>query len=365
MNSGSSVIKDTCRTIFLALVGLLTLFSSMILDQASEAAASGVKDAKPNWRQIVRKYQTPSLSKSLWQLTNTGVPYVALWVAMYFTMSISWPLTLALGALAALFLVRIFIIFHDCGHGSYFASKRANNVVGFISGLLTLTPYHHWKWQHAVHHGTSGNLDQRGIGDVWTMTVKEYQSSSIWVRLHYRFTRNPIVLFVLIPLALFFVYQRFSYKRASKRDRRDVYLMNLSILIYTIVMSTIFGLWTFLLLQTVVTGVSGTLGVWLFYVQHQFEDTYWRSGEDWNYTDCAMQGSSFYKLPAVMNWFSGNIGYHHIHHLSSRIPNYHLRACHEAESFFQQVPELTLRTSLKSLSLRLWDEDRQKLIGYP
>jgi omega-6 fatty acid desaturase (delta-12 desaturase) len=284
---------------------------------------------------------------------------------MYFTMSISWPLTLALGALAALFLVRIFIIFHDCGHGSYFASKRANNVVGFISGLLTLTPYRHWKWQHAVHHGTSGNLDQRGIGDVWTMTVKEYQSSSIWVRLHYRFTRNPIVLFVLIPLALFFVYQRFSYTRASKRDRRDVYLMNLSILIYAIVMSTIFGFWTFLLLQSVVTGVSGTLGVWLFYVQHQFEDTYWRSGEDWNYTDCAMQGSSFYKLPAVMNWFSGNIGYHHIHHLSSRIPNYHLQACHEAESFFQQVPELTLRKSLKSLSLRLWDEERQKLIGYP
>jgi omega-6 fatty acid desaturase (delta-12 desaturase) len=216
-----------------------------------------------------------------------------------------------------------------------------------------------------VHHGTSGNLDQRGIGDVWTMTVKEYQASSIWVRLHYRFTRNPIVLFVLIPLALFFVYQRFSYKKASKRDRRDVYLMNLSILIYAIAMSAIFGFWTFLLLQSVVTGVSGALGVWLFYVQHQFEETYWRSGEDWNYTDCAMQGSSFYKLPAVMNWFSGNIGYHHIHHLSSRIPNYHLQACHEAESFFQQVPELTLRKSLKSLSLRLWDEERQKLIGYP
>lgn len=318
-----------------------------------------------NWRKIVRNYQTPSLARSLWQIVNTGVPYVGLWVLMYFTLDYSWPLTLSLAAVAALFLIRVFIIFHDCGHGSYFASKRANNIVGFISGILTLTPYRHWKWQHAVHHGTSGNLDARGIGDVWTMTVKEYQSASIWVRLQYRFTRNPIVLFVLVPLGLFFVYQRFSYKSASARDRRDVYWMNLSILLYALALSSIFGFWNFLLIQTVVTGVSGTLGVWLFYVQHQFEDTYWRSGTDWDYTDSAMQGSSFYKLPALFNWFSGNIGYHHIHHLSSRIPNYNLRDCHESEPFFQQVPELSLRASLKSLRLRLWDESQQKLVGYP
>lgn len=336
-----------------------------MLEDAPAVAASDVKDTQQNWRQAVRKYQVPSTAKSSWQIANTAIPYAALWVLMYFTMSISWPLTIGLATLAGLFLIRIFIIFHDCGHGSYFASKRANNVVGFIAGLLTLTPYHHWKWQHAVHHGTSGNLDSRGIGDVWTMTLKEYQSASIWVRMQYRFTRNPVVLFVLIPLGLFFVYQRFSYKKASKRDRRDVHWMNFSILIYSLAMTAIFGFWNFLLLQAVVTGVSGTLGVWLFYVQHQFEDTYWRSGQEWNYTDSAMQGSSFYKLPAILNWFSGNIGYHHIHHLSSRIPNYNLRACHEAEGFFQQVPELTLSKSLKSLSLRLWDEDAQKLIGYP
>lgn len=328
-------------------------------------AAATEATAPLNWRKIVRKYQTPSLAKSLWQIVNTAVPYLGLWVLMYFTMSYSWPLTLALAALAALFLIRVFIIFHDCGHGSYFASKRVNNVVGFISGILTLTPYHHWKWQHAVHHGTSGNLDARGIGDVWTMTVQEYQSSSIWVRLQYRFTRNPVVLFILVPLGLFFVYQRFAYKSASQRDRRDVYWMNFSILLYVLALSSIFGFWNFLLIQAVVTGVSGTLGVWLFYVQHQFEDTYWRSGADWDYTDSAMQGSSFYKLPAVLNWFSGNIGYHHIHHLSSRIPNYNLRACHESEPFFQQVPELSLRASLKSLRLRLWDESQQKLVGYP
>jgi omega-6 fatty acid desaturase (delta-12 desaturase) len=332
---------------------------------AASTAAASTTAASTNWREIVRKYQTPSLRKSSIQIANTFLPYIGLWVLMYFTMSLSWPLTLLLAAVAGLFLIRIFIIFHDCGHGSYFASKRVNNAVGFISGLLTFTPYHHWKWQHAVHHGTSGNLDARGIGDVWTMTVAEYQASSIWVRLQYRFTRNPFVLFVLVPLGLFLVYQRFSYKKASKRDRRDVHLMNASIVLYATAMSLIFGFWNFIWIQTAVIGVTGTLGVWLFYVQHQFEDTYWRSGSEWDYTASAMEGSSFYKLPAVLNWFSGNIGYHHIHHLSSRIPNYNLKACHEAEDFFQQVPELTLKTSLNSLSLRLWDEATQKLVGYP
>lgn len=318
----------------------------------------------PNWRQIVRKYQQPCLKKSLWQLTNSMGPYLALWVVMYYTVSFSWPLTLGLAALAALFLVRVFIIFHDCGHGSFFKSKSANKTVGFIAGLMTLTPYRHWTWQHAVHHGTSGNLDQRGIGDVWTMTLKEYKAAPLWLKLQYRLTRNPLILFFFGPLGLFIIYQRFSYKNASRRDKLDVYKMNAAIAVYTIAMSFIFGFWNFIILQLVVTSVSGSAGIWLFYVQHQFEDTYWRSGEDWDYTDSAMQGSSFYRLPAVLNWFSGNIGYHHIHHLSSRIPNYNLKACHESEPFFQQVPVLTLRTSLRSLGLRLWDEDAGKLVGY-
>jgi len=317
-----------------------------------------------NWRTIVRKYQTPCLKQSLWQITNTFVPYVALWVLMAYSVSVSWPLTLALAACAALFLVRIFIIFHDCGHGSFFRSKRANYYLGFLSGLITLTPYRQWTWQHAVHHGTSGNLDARGTGDIWTMTVNEYKSASTMVRLQYRFCRNPIVVFLLAPLGIFLVYQRFPSKKASKRDRRDVHWMNGAILLYCIAMSLIFGFWHFLWIQLTVTGISGFLGVWLFYVQHQFEDTYWKSGKQWDYATSALRGSSFYKLPAVLNWFSGNIGYHHIHHLSSRIPNYKLKACHEAEPLFQQVPELTLRSSLKSLKLRLWDEDSQKLVGY-
>ena len=320
--------------------------------------------AAPNWRKIVKKYQIPCLKKSLWQIANSMGPYIALWILMYFTVSVSWPLTLGLAILAGMFLVRVFIIFHDCGHGSFFKSKDANNTVGFVAGLMTLTPYRHWRWQHAVHHGTSGNLDERGVGDVWTMTVKEYKAAPLWLKIQYRLTRNPFMLFVLGPLGLFVIYQRFAYKLANRRDRMDVYKMNACIAVYAAAMTLLFGFWNFLWIQLSVITVCGSLGIWLFYVQHQFEDTYWRAGEEWDYTDSAMQGSSFYRLPAILNWFSGSIGYHHIHHLSSRIPNYNLKACHEAEPFFQQVPELTLRSSLKSMSLRLWDEDTGKLVGY-
>jgi omega-6 fatty acid desaturase (delta-12 desaturase) len=317
-----------------------------------------------DWRKIVRRYQTPSPSKSRAQLANTFIPYAGLWVLMYFTAQQSLLLTLPIAFVAGLFLIRIFIIFHDCGHQSFFASKRANDTLGFISGLLTMTPYRHWRWQHAVHHGTSGNLDERGIGDVWTMTVQEYKDAPLWQKLQYRFTRNPFVLFGLIPLSLFFVYQRFSYKKASRRDRNSVYWMNAAIALYSVAMIALFGIWNFLALQFVVTGVSGTLGVWLFYVQHQFEDTYWQNSDNWDYAESAMRGSSFYRLPKVLQWFSGNIGYHHIHHLSSRIANYNLEACHNAEPFFQKVPELSLKESWKSMRLRLWDEDSQKLVGY-
>ena len=328
------------------------------------SSASSKRKKTASWRKIVAKYQTPSLKKSIWQIINSMGSFVAIWIILYFTVEKSMPLTLGLASLAGLFLVRVFIIFHDCGHGSFFKSKTANQTIGFIAGLMTLTPFQHWRWQHAVHHSSSGNLDERGVGDVWTMTVKEYKAAGFWLRLQYRLTRNPLILFLLTPLGLFLVYQRFAYKFAKRRDRYDVYIMNACIVVYFAAMIKIFGFWNFTFIQLTMTGVSGAAGVWLFYVQHQFEDTYWRSGEEWNYTDSAMKGSSFYRLPAILNWFSGNIGYHHIHHLCSRIPNYNLRACHESEPFFQQVPELTLRTSLRSINLRLWDEDTGKLVGY-
>lgn len=317
-----------------------------------------------NWRKVVAKYQKPELTKSIWQIVNSIGPYLALLVACYFTVSISWPLTIGLATLAGLFLVRVFIIFHDCGHGSFFRSKRANDVLGFITGIMTLTPYRYWRWQHAVHHGTSGNLDHRGTGDIWTMTVNEYLEASLWMKLRYRISRNPIVVFVIAPLGLFWIYQRFAFDKASRKDRQSVLWMNTALLVYCTGMILLFGFWNYFFIQLTLTLVCGTTGVWLFYVQHQFEDTYWRKTDEWDYLTSAMQGSSYYRLPKVMQWFSGNIGFHHIHHLSSRIPNYNLEACHKSEPFFQEVPELTLRASWKSMWLRLWDEDSGKLVGY-
>jgi acyl-lipid omega-6 desaturase (Delta-12 desaturase) len=320
--------------------------------------------SKTTWKSAVAKYQQPSTRRALSQLGNTFVPYALLWYLMYCTFEISLWLTIPLAVLAGGFLVRVFIIFHDCGHGSYFQSRRANDVVGSLAGILTFTPYYHWRWEHAIHHGSAGHLDKRGTGDVWTMTVQEYLEASHWRRFAYRLARNPFVLFVIAPLFLFVVRQRFASSRANGRERRSVWLMNLAILCMAALLSWIFGTAVYLLLQLTVMMVAGAAGVWLFYVQHQFEGVYWERGDNWNYTTAALQGSSFYKLPRVLQWFSGNIGFHHIHHLCPRIPNYNLQKCHESDSLFKQVKPITLTSSLKSLTFRLWDEQSRKLVGY-
>ena len=266
--------------------------------------------------------------------------------------------------LAGAFLVRIFIIFHDCGHGSYFKSGRSNDILGFITGVLTFTPYCHWRWEHAIHHASAGHLDKRGTGDVWTLTVQEYLEASRWKRFAYRLARNPIVLFGLAPLFLFVVLQRFPSRKANARERRSVWWMNLAILGMAGALSWVFGLVAYLIIQLTVMMVAGGAGVWMFYVQHQFEDVYWERGDNWDYTAAALQGSSFYKLPKILQWFSGNIGFHHIHHLSARIPNYNLERCHRSDPLFQTVKPITLFSSLKSFTLRLWDERGKKLVGY-
>ena len=287
-----------------------------------------------------------------------------LWYVMWLTLSISYWLTLPVAILAAGFLVRVFIIFHDCGHGSFFKSPKANAVVGFIAGILCFVPFHHWRWEHAVHHGTAGDLDRRGMGAVWTLTVQEYLTSSRWKRFAYRLGRNPIVLFVIAPLVLFVVLERFPTPGASRRARQSVYWTNLALLLVAIGMSLLVGLKAYVLIQLTVTWLSGSAGIWLFYVQHQFEGVYWQRGEEWDATDAALQGSSFYKLPRILQWFSGNIGFHHLHHLSPRIPNYNLEACHAADPAFHSVPPLTLLKSLKSLTYRLWDEQQQRLVHF-
>src|SRR5258705_2720964 len=283
---------------------------------------------------------------------------------MYLSLAVSWRLAIRLAILAEGFAVRLFIISHDCGHGSFFKSRAANTVVGFITGVITFVPYHHWRWEHAQHHATSGDLDRRGIGDIWTLTVQEYLESSRWRKFAYRLARNPVILFVIAPLFIFLVKQRFPKAAASKRDRQSVYWTNLAILGLAAALSWAFGLSAYVLLQLTVMAVAGSVGVWLFYVQHQFEGVYWGRGEEWDYATAALQGSSFYKLPKILQWFSGNIGFHHIHHLSSRIPNYNLERCHQADPLFQRVKPVTFFGSFKSLTFRLWDEQRRKLVGF-
>ena len=316
------------------------------------------------WKAIVAEYQKPSVWRATWQLVDTLCPYAALWYLIYRCLDISWWLVIPLAVLAGVLLARVFIIFHDCGHGSFFKSRRANDITGFVTGLLTFTPYYHWRWEHSLHHANTGDLDRRGVGDLWTMTVQEYLESSRWRRFAYKLARNPFVLFVLAPFYVFIVHQRFPKARADARERRSVWIMNFAILGMVLALGWIFGPLRYLIIQSIVIGVVGAAGLWMFYIQHQFEDTYWERHQDWDFTAAALQGASFYKLPRVLQWFTGNIGYHHVHHLSARIPNYNLERCHNSHPVFQQVKPITIRISLKSLAYRLWDTQLRKLVGY-
>jgi omega-6 fatty acid desaturase (delta-12 desaturase) len=329
---------------------------------ASDAAQSPT--ATDFLKENVRRFQTASPWRAQWQVLNSFVPYALLWAAMVYVLAVSYWLMLPLALLAAGFLARIFIIFHDCGHGSFFRSKRANNAMGVITGFLNLTPYHHWRWQHSLHHGTAGDLDRRGAGDIWTLTVQEYLQSTRWRRFAYRLARNPIVLFILAPLYVFVVHHRFAVSEAPSRERQSVRRTNWALLGFTLMMSALIGLKAFLLIQLTVSAFAGALGLWLFYVQHQFEGAYWARSKDWNYTSAALEGSSFYKLPKLLQWFTGNIGFHHIHHLSPRIPNYHLERCHDADPYFKTIKPVTLLASFKSLTFRLWDEQRKVFVGF-
>jgi len=319
-----------------------------------------------NWKSLISRFQVSSVRRALWQLVNSLIPYILLWVGMVYALRVSYWLMLPIAILASGFLVRIFIIFHDCGHESFFNSKRANHVTGAVTGLLTLTPYLHWRWHHALHHRTAGNLDARGVGDIWTLTVEEYLQSSRWKRFGYRLARNPFILFLVVPFYIFVVAQRLHSGIAPPAERRSVYLTNLAVLLTALTVSAFIGLKAFLLIQLTVTSISGAAGIWLFYVQHQFQGAYWQRSSQWNYAAAALEGSSFYKLPMILQWFSGNIGFHHVHHLSPRIPNYNLQRCHEANSLslFHPITPITLFASLRSLTFRLWDETRQMYVGF-
>jgi omega-6 fatty acid desaturase (delta-12 desaturase) len=316
------------------------------------------------WKQLVAPYQQSDLRKSLWQLANTIIPYFALLTLMYFSLDISYWLTLLLAVPTAGFGIRMFIIFHDAGHGSFFKSKVANDWLGRITGVLLFTPYYSWRHSHAIHHATSGDLDRRGTGDVWTLTKEEYDKLGRWGKLGYRLYRNPFVIFGVGPIIDFVVLQRFAWAKADERDRASIRNTNIALAVLITVVSLLIGFDKYILIQLPVLMIATGVGVWLFYVQHQFENTYWERHEQWDFATAALYGSSFYKLPKVLQWFTGNIGFHHIHHLSPRIPNYELERCHNNAELFQRVEQLTLWTSLKSLHVRLWDEDHHKMVGY-
>jgi omega-6 fatty acid desaturase (delta-12 desaturase) len=277
---------------------------------------------------------------------------------------IAWWIPLLIAPLATGFLVRMFIIFHDCGHGSFFKSKRANRIVGTILGSMVFTPYERWHRDHAIHHRTVGNLDKRGFGDVWTLTTEEYQARSRWKRFVYRLYRNPIMLFGIGPFFLFVVWFRFPKPSLSRSENWSVHITNLILLVLISGAIALMGWKPFLLIQLPIIYLATVFGVWLFYIQHQFEEVIWSRQEEWEYKTMALEGSSFVKFPRLLQWFTGNIGFHHIHHLSPKIPNYNLEKCHKENQMFGVIKPVTFVPSIRTIRLRLWDENIGQLISF-
>jgi acyl-lipid omega-6 desaturase (Delta-12 desaturase) len=328
------------------------------------AAAADAPPARPFRREDLAPYAQPHLGRSLRDLATSVVPYLGLSVAMYLSLKVSYLLVLAIAIPAAGFLVRTFIMFHDCTHGSLMRSKRANAWLGVVLGLFVYSPFLRWRHDHAIHHATSGDLDRRGGGDVRTLTVAEYRELSSRDRLGYRLFRNPLVMFGIGPIVALLVGPRLVARNARPRMRRSVIGTNVALAVLVSALCWLVGWSNFLLVQAPTLMLAGSAGIWLFYVQHQFEDAYWQDAAGWTYDDAALRGSSYLKLPKVLQFFSGNIGLHHVHHLNARIPNYNLQRAHDENPIFHQVPTLSLTDGLRAVRLKLWDEDRGRLVSF-
>lgn len=318
----------------------------------------------PGRSQIKPEFTRPSVAYSIWQIVNSVVPYLALNYLMYLSLDVSYWLTLALSLPAAGFMSRIFILFHDCGHGSFFSSMKMNKWVGIVLGLFSYTSFHKWKRNHSIHHGTMGNLDKRGVGDVVTLTVEEYLALKPLQRLRYRIYRNPFFLLGIGGVFLFVVMNRFPSKALDRNEKIWVQITNLILAGIFTGLGFAIGFRELILIQLPIIYFASMAGVWLFYVQHQYEDVEWRRNEKWDYRELALSGSSFLKLPRVFQWLSGNIGFHHVHHLSPRIPNYYLEECNAATPMLAAVKPLSFRDSIRAGSLSLWDEEAGRLIGF-
>ena len=319
------------------------------------------------WGARLAAYKDPDTKRSVWQLASTAVLFAGVWALMYATLGVGYWLTLLLAVPAAFLLIRLFIFQHDCGHGAFFRSSRAADIVGSILGVLTLTPYHYWKKTHAMHHATSGNLEHRGFGDIDTLTVDEYLALSRWKRFKYRVYRHPAVLFGVGAVLHFFVRHRIPtiVPRTWNRERRSIVWTDVGLAVFIVSMGVLVGFRQFLLVHVPLMAFSASIGVWLFYVQHQFEPTYWEHDERWVYEDAALTGSSYYRLPRLLQWATGNIGLHHVHHLNARIPNYRLQHVLDSTPELQRVTTLTLRDSFRCVWLALWDERKKKLVRFP
>jgi omega-6 fatty acid desaturase (delta-12 desaturase) len=327
---------------------------------AVKAAPPRAIPSMKEFNRILAPYMKPAWRPAVFQMLNTILPYLLLSAAMFYSLRFSYWITLLLAVPTAGFLVRAFILFHDCGHNSFTPSAKANKWLGLFLGMLTLTPSEQWSKSHAIHHATSGNIDKRGVGDVETWTVAEYQSKSWLAKTGYNLFRFPLIMFGLGPLWMFFISHRFTLPVYGRKETMSVVWTNLGIAVWVSVLAFITGSFlNVLIVMLPVFWLAGLFGIWMFYVQHQFDEVYWAHNEDWDYAMSAIKGASFYDLPKVIQWFTGNIGFHHIHHLSPRVPNYRLEEAHRSNPIFQtEVKKIGFHEAIKTVQLRLIDESK-------
>lgn len=331
-----------------------------------EVMSSHVSNAEKTkqLRKEVAPFAKSEMKISVLQMINTIVPLLIVWGLGYGLAGISPWIAVGCAVVASGFVVRTFIIFHDCTHGSFFKSKKANDYVGFVTGVLTSFPYAKWKREHTIHHATSSNLDKRGIGDIDMLTVDEYLVKSKLSRLGYRLYRNPLVMFGLGPIFLVLVLNRMNRSDAKSKERINTYVTNVVVVAIFALLIWAFGWQTFLLVHGITMFIAGSLGIWLFYIQHTYEDSYFEYDSEWDYVKAAVEGSSYYKLPKILQWVTGNIGFHHVHHLAPRIPNYRLEDAHETVVPLQKATTITLKTSLESIRYKLYDPERRKFVTF-
>ncbi|QSH41895.1 fatty acid desaturase [Lentisphaerota bacterium ZTH] len=323
-------------------------------------------NSEPKWYKDTSKFEEPDLKTSLLQIITSVGCYAGAWAILVWMINIDCSLWLILlaAAIASVFQVRIFIIFHDCTHNSFFISRKANKICGYFAGLFTFTPYDRWQYTHNIHHNTYADLDRRGVGDVWTLTVKEYLNSPLRTKIAYRLYRNPLIMFGFGPAYLFIFDHRFSFKNTGAKGRFSVMFNNLALLLFISILGILGVSPIYFLLYMYILVVAGIIGVWLFFIQHQFDGVYWAHHNEWDPVKAAFEGSSYYKLPKFFQWLSGNIGLHPIHHLRPRIPNYNLQRCYNETTALHAIKVLTVKRSIKSLWLNLWDEKEKKLVSF-